>query len=176
VGQNTSLDGRTVLKAKLMDCMHYFERKVEVMKTDLPRFGGDIELCAIPWDFLPTAFRGGFGSCPWGSRRADLAVRMWPTRLTVITFSLWLYPALRMAFMFAVRRGRVLRGNDRCGGGPTTGTGEFLEEIPEFPENGYCQHHLVSWMHFYSTLFFPVFQVRSVPVLSCLIVIASLSR
>jgi hypothetical protein len=44
MGQNTSLDGCAVLKTKIMDCVHYFQWEVEVMESDLARFGRDIEL------------------------------------------------------------------------------------------------------------------------------------
>ncbi|MBM2845274.1 MAG: hypothetical protein HW407_586 [Bacteroidetes bacterium] len=105
------------------------------MEPDLPRFGGDIERCGMPLRFRSVGFSSGFGSRPLDSQWASLAVRIRTTRLAVITFSLSLYHALCVAFLLTVRRGRVLWGNNRCGGGLATGTGEFLEEIPEFTEN-----------------------------------------
>gem|GEM_PF-3843774 len=112
------------------------------MKADLPCFGGDIELCDIPLDFRQVRFSRGFASRSWNSRRTGLTVRLRTMRFAVITFPLWLRPTLQVTFMLLVRRGRVLRGDDRRGGGLATGTGEFLEEISELPENGCCQHHL----------------------------------
>ena len=130
------------------------------MESDLPLFRRDSEFGGVPLNFRSVGFRGGFWFRPWAARPAGLTVRVLTTRLAVIALSLRLCPALRVAFMLLLLRGRVFRGDDRCDG-LTAGTGEFLEKIPNFPDNGYCQHHIAPLMDLYSNPIFLVFQVVS---------------
>ena len=158
MGENISLDRRTVLKAKVMDCVHHFEGEAEIMESDLSLFGSNSELGGMPLNFRSLGVSGRFWVRAWTAPPAGLTVRVLRTRVAVITLSLRSCPALRVAFMLVLLGGRVFRRDDRCGG-LTTATDEFLEKITNFPDNGYCQHHFAPLMYLYSTPIFLVFQV-----------------